>query len=74
VTYPTHLKRGTGKYTGATGDFNSIGEADLVSGQSVMRYFGKICFVGGGLRVGKSDQAHTDSGWLPIALCEENYP
>jgi len=47
VTYPVHLKGGTGKYAGATGDFNSIGEADLVSGQIVVRYSGKICFAGG---------------------------
>ena len=47
VTYPVHLKGGTGKYAGATGDFNSIGEADLVTGQIVVRYSGKICFAGG---------------------------
>src|SRR5215475_5600317 len=47
VTYPTHLKGGTGKFTGATGDFNSIGEADLVNGRIVVRYFGKICFASG---------------------------
>src|ERR1700686_4053425 len=33
VTYPVHLSGGTGKFAGATGDFNSIGEADLLSGQ-----------------------------------------
>ena len=47
VTYPTHLKGGTGKFAGATGDFNSIGEADLVSGRIVVRYFGRICFASG---------------------------
>ena len=47
VTYPTHLKGGTAKYTGATGDFNSLGEADLVNGQIRVRYSGKICFAGG---------------------------
>jgi hypothetical protein len=47
VTYPVHLKGGTGKYAGASGDFKSIGEADLVSGQIVLRYSGKICFASG---------------------------
>lgn len=44
VSYPTHLKGGTGKFAGATGDFTSIGEANLVNGQIVLRYTGKICF------------------------------
>jgi len=47
VTYPVHLKGGTGKYAGATGNFTSIGEADLVSGQIVVRYTGKICLASG---------------------------
>jgi hypothetical protein len=47
VAYPTHLKGGTGKFVGATGDFNSIGEADLVNGRIVVRYFGRICFASG---------------------------
>src|SRR4029077_895507 len=44
VTYPVHLKGGTGKYAGASGNFTNIGEADLVSGQIVLRYSGQLCF------------------------------
>jgi len=44
VTYPTHLSGGSGKFAGATGDFTSIGEVDLNSGQLVLRYSGKLCF------------------------------
>lgn len=45
VSYPVHLKGGTGKFNGATGDLNVIGEADLNSGQLVFRYSGQICLV-----------------------------
>lgn len=44
VTYPAHLKGGTGKFAGATGNFTNIGEADLGTGQIVLRYTGQICF------------------------------
>jgi len=47
VTYPVHLRGGTGKFAGATGDLTNIGEADLVSGQIVLRYSGKVCFAKG---------------------------
>jgi len=47
VTYPVHLSGGTGKFAGATGDFTNIGEADLISGQIVLRYNGKLCLVSG---------------------------
>src|SRR5258705_8875825 len=47
VTYPVHLKGGTGKYAKATGNFTNIGEADLGTGQIVLRYTGKICFASG---------------------------
>ena len=43
VTYPVHLTGGTGKFAGATGDFNNIGEVDLNSGQLVLRYSGQLC-------------------------------
>jgi len=46
VSYPTHLSGGTGKYAKASGDFTSIGEADLNAGQIVLRYTGKICWAG----------------------------
>src|SRR5215467_2539622 len=40
IDYPIHLKGGTGKFAGATGDLNSLGEVDLADG-NVLRYFGK---------------------------------
>ena len=46
VTYPVHLKGGTGKFAGATGSFTSIGEADLGTGQIVLSYTGQICLSG----------------------------
>ena len=47
VSYPTHLNGGTGKFTHATGDFTAIGEANLINGQIVLRYSGKLCFPSG---------------------------
>lgn len=46
VTYPVHIKGGTGKFAGATGDLNNIGEVDLTSG-TVFRYSGQVCFAEG---------------------------
>ena len=46
VTYPVHLKGGTGKFAGATGDITNIGEADLGTGRVVTRYVGQICYAG----------------------------
>lgn len=43
VTYPVHLKGGTGRFAGATGDLTNIGEVDLSSG-TVFRYSGQVCF------------------------------
>jgi hypothetical protein len=43
VTYPVHLKGGTGKFAGATGDLTGIGEVDLSNG-TVFRYSGQVCF------------------------------
>jgi len=43
VSYPIHLTGGTGRFNGATGDLNAIGEVDLSSG-TVFRYSGKVCF------------------------------
>jgi hypothetical protein len=45
VTYPLHLTGGTGKFVGAKGDLNAIGEVDLVKG-TVFRYSGQVCFAG----------------------------
>ena len=44
VTYTAHLKGGTGRFAGATGDFTNMGEADLATGQLVFRYSGTLCF------------------------------
>jgi hypothetical protein len=43
VDYPVHIKGGTGKFAGATGDLNNLGEVDLNDG-NVLRYFGKVCY------------------------------
>ena len=43
ITYPLHLKGGTGRFAGATGDLNAIGEVDLTAG-TVFRYSGQVCF------------------------------
>ena len=47
VIYPFHLNGGTGKFAGASGDFTTSGEADLVNGRLVIRYTGQICYAGG---------------------------
>jgi len=46
LTYPVHIKGGTGKFAGATGDVSNIGEVDLTSG-TVFRYSGQVCFAEG---------------------------
>jgi hypothetical protein len=43
VTYPLHLTGGTGRFAGATGDINAIGEVDLSTG-TVFRYSGQVRF------------------------------
>jgi hypothetical protein len=43
LNYPVHINGGTGKFAGATGDINALGEVDLNAG-TVFRYFGKVCF------------------------------
>jgi hypothetical protein len=43
ITYPAHLKGGTGKFAGATGDINFIGEVDQNAG-TALRYVGTVCF------------------------------
>lgn len=45
VSYLIHLTGGTGRFAGATGDFSSIGEADLATGQLVFRYSGTLCLL-----------------------------
>jgi hypothetical protein len=43
VSYPVHLKGGTGTFAGEAGDMTAISEVDLSSG-TVFRYSGKVCF------------------------------
>jgi hypothetical protein len=47
ITYPVHLTGGTGKFVGVTGEFNNIGEANLNTGELVLRYSGRLCFPDG---------------------------
>lgn len=50
LSYPVHIKGGTGKFAGATGDFTNIGEVllphapDTAGGTTVFRYTGQVCF------------------------------
>jgi len=44
LNYPVHITGGTGRFVGATGDFNNIGAADLSTGRTVFRYSGQVCF------------------------------
>ena len=50
VTYPVQITGGTGKFAGATGTFDNIGEVhlpnypDLTGGRTVFRYSGQVCF------------------------------
>jgi hypothetical protein len=44
LNYPVHITGGTGKFAGATGDFNNIGAGDFNTGRTVFRYSGQICF------------------------------
>jgi hypothetical protein len=48
LIYPVHITGGTGKFAGATGDFNNIGAADLSTGRTVFRYAGQVCFAAPG--------------------------
>jgi hypothetical protein len=43
ITYHVNISGGTGKFTGATGELDNIGEADLVRG-TAFRYSGQVCF------------------------------
>jgi hypothetical protein len=44
LDYPVHINGGTGRFAGATGDFNNMGAADLGSGRTIFRYSGNLCF------------------------------
>jgi hypothetical protein len=43
LAIPLHLKGGTGRFAGATGDLTNFGEVDFSSG-TVFRYSGQVCF------------------------------
>jgi hypothetical protein len=43
ITYHVKISGGTGKFAGATGELDNIGEADLVHG-TAFRYSGQVCF------------------------------
>jgi hypothetical protein len=46
VSYPIRIVGGTGRFDGATGRLDNIGEVDLNVGHTVFRYTGKVCFAG----------------------------
>ncbi len=43
ISYPTHIIGGTGKFAGADGHLEALGEADLQAG-TALRYSGEVCF------------------------------
>jgi hypothetical protein len=43
VSYPLRITGGTGKFEGATGQIDNIGEVDMNRGVTVFRYTGKLC-------------------------------
>jgi hypothetical protein len=46
VSYPITIVGGTGRFDGATGRIDNIGEVDLNTGHTVFRYTGKVCLGG----------------------------
>jgi len=44
VSYPARISGGTGKFAGAYGMVESIGELDANRGATVFRYHGTVCF------------------------------
>lgn len=44
VSYPITISGGTGRFSGAHGQINNIGEVDLNTGHTVFRYTGEVCF------------------------------
>lgn len=43
VSYPIKITGGTGRFSGAHGQINNIGEVDLNTGHTVFRYTGEVC-------------------------------
>jgi hypothetical protein len=44
VSYPVKIVGGTGRFKGATGAIENIGEVDLAAGHPIFRYHGRVCF------------------------------
>ena len=44
VTYPVSISGGTGRFKGAKGKLNVVGEADFNAGHIGLRYDGEVCF------------------------------
>ncbi len=44
LSYPVQITGRTGRFAGATGQFDNIGAADLKTGRTVFRYSGQVCF------------------------------
>jgi hypothetical protein len=44
LRYPFSITGGTGRFAGAHGPLQAIGEVDLNTGRTVFRYYGTVCF------------------------------
>jgi hypothetical protein len=64
VTYPVSISGGTGKFKGASGKLNVIGEADFNAGHIGLRYDGQVCF--------EKEEAHGDSSSADSAFSLRN--
>ena len=65
VTYPVSISGGTGRFKGASGKLNVIGEADFNAGHIGLRYDGEVCFE-------KKEEARGDSSSAASALSLRN--
>ncbi len=46
VSYPVTISGGTGRFAGASGHLENIGELDATTGRTVFRYHGEVCSTG----------------------------
>jgi len=46
VSYPVKVTGGTGRFAGASGHLENIGELDATTGRTVFRYHGDVCYAG----------------------------
>jgi hypothetical protein len=46
VSYPVKITGGTGRFAGATGRLDNIGELDATTGRTIFRYHGDVCLAG----------------------------